>query len=296
MKKALVIINPSSGKEKALGLEEDVVSALQETHEEVAVRYTEKEGDATTFAKEACEEKLDTVIALGGDGTVNEAINGLAEQSHSPTFGFLPLGTVNDFARALKLPMVPKKAIEVLKANHTKRVDIGKIDGRYFMNVLAVGAIAELVYEVTPEQKSKFGPFAYFIEGAKALKEKTPFNLSITYDDNTWNGEAYVMLVALTNSVAGFETFAEQAKVNDGYFHVFVLKDLSIQSMMKLVPDLLRGELEGNDQIDYFRAASLKVESSMDLVVNIDGDEGVPLPFTADVLHNALHILVSSEE
>ncbi|MBN8210397.1 diacylglycerol kinase family lipid kinase [Bacillus sp. NTK071] len=295
MKRAMLIINPSSGKEKAKDFEDDAVAILEQNHVDVNVKYTEKEGDAVRFARAACENHFNTLVAMGGDGTINEAVNGLAMETERPNFGFIPLGTVNDFARALGIPMQPKKALQVLSQQHTKPVDIGQINDRYFMNVLAVGAIAEAVYDVSPEQKSRFGPLAYLIEGAKALKDKTPFDLNITYDGKVWEGKAYIMLVALTNSVGGIESFAQHAEVNDGYFHVFILREFSLPQVFKIIPDLLSGKLQNNGQIEYFAASSLKVESQQELVVNIDGDEGVHLPFEAQVLHNELNIFVPEE-
>ncbi|SDX87993.1 diacylglycerol/lipid kinase family protein [Salimicrobium album] len=296
MTKAMLIINPSSGQEKGLKFEEEAVTALKKQHEEVTVKYTEGEGDATRFAEEASFGKYDALVAMGGDGTINESINGLAEKDHKPVFGFVPLGTVNDFARALGIPMDERKAIGVLETSNTRSVDIGKITGeRYFMNVLAVGAIAEAVYQVSPEQKSKFGPLAYLIEGAQAIREETPFDLSIDYDGKKWEGKAYLVLVALTNSVGGIETFAREAEVNDGAFHVFILKEFSLPKVVQLIPDLFRGELKSNEQVEYFTATDMKVDTSLNLVVNIDGDEGMKLPFEARLLHNELNVYVPEE-
>lgn len=296
MTKAMLIINPSSGQEKGLKFEEEATAALKKQHEEVTVKYTEGEGDATRFAEEASFGKYDALVAMGGDGTINESINGLAEKDHKPVFGFVPLGTVNDFARALGIPMDEKKAIGVLETANTRSVDIGKIAGeRYFMNVLAVGAIAEAVYQVSPEQKSKFGPLAYLIEGARALKDETPFDLSIDYDGKKWEGKAYLVLTALTNSVGGIESFARHADVNDGAFHVFILKEFSLPKVVQLIPDLFKGELKSNEQVEYFTATDMKVDTSLDLVVNIDGDEGVELPFEARLLHNELNVYVPEE-
>lgn len=295
MKRAMLIINPSSGKEKAMKYEDEAVAILEQNHVDVTVKYTEKEGDAVRFARAACENHFNTVVAMGGDGTINEAVNGLARGTERPDFGFVPLGTVNDFARALNIPMQPKKALEVLSEQHTKPVDIGRINDQYFMNVLAVGAIAEAVYDVSPDQKSKFGPLAYLIEGGKALKDKTPFDLNITYDGKQWDGKAYLMLIALTNSVGGIQSFAQHAEVNDGYFHVFILREFSLPKVFKIIPDLFSGKLQNNAQVEYFPASKLKVESGHNLIVNIDGDEGIHLPFEAEVMHNELNIFVPKE-
>ena len=127
MTKAMLIINPSSGQEKGLSFEQEAIDALKNRHEEVVVKYTEGENDAHRFAEEACEERYDTLVSMGGDGTINESINGLAEKEYIPDFGFVPLGTVNDFARALGIPMEEKEAIRLLENPEAKPVDIGKL-------------------------------------------------------------------------------------------------------------------------------------------------------------------------
>ncbi|WP_026694554.1 diacylglycerol/lipid kinase family protein [Peribacillus kribbensis] len=292
MAKAMLIVNPSSGKEKAAEYKIEAEEALKSIYEEIDMKETAKEGDAADFARNACSSEYEAVIAMGGDGTINEAVNGLAEQTDRPKFGLIPMGTVNDFARALKIPLKPSEAIEILKAQSIRPVDIGQINDRYFMNVLAVGAIAEASYNVTPEQKTKFGPFAYVMEGIKAFIKKTPFELSIKHESGTWEGSAYLMLASLTNSVGGFESFNPEARVNDGKFHIFVLKDFSIPNLFTIIPGLLKGELKEHDSVEYIRSSFIEVSSSENLAVNIDGDEGTPLPFDAQVLKSHLNIFV----
>ncbi|WP_409290228.1 diacylglycerol/lipid kinase family protein [Peribacillus sp. SCS-37] len=295
MKRAMLIINPSSGKEKAPRFKPHAVEVLLRSHDEVIVHETEKEGDAMEFARKACLEGFDAVVSMGGDGTINETINGMSEQEHRPAMGLIPMGTVNDFARALSIPLEPEDAIEILGSNTLKPVDIGKINDRYFMNVLAVGAIAEASYNVSAQQKTLLGPIAYFVEGLKAFVKKTPFPLVIEHDGGTWNGEAFLMLTALTNSVGGFESFAPDAEVNDGEFHLFILKNFSFPHILKIIPKLLKGELKEHDQVDYIRTSYVKVSSGEELSVNIDGDEGEPLPFQAKVLASHLNIFVPSK-
>jgi len=294
--RAMLIINPSSGKEKAMQYEEQAVALLGKRHEQVVIKYTEKEGDATEFAAAACDGTYQTLLAMGGDGTINECINGLAEKSQKPDFAFVPLGTVNDFARALNIPRKPEQALALLEEYHTKAVDIGKLGNRYFMNVLAVGVIAEAVYDVTPEEKSKYGHFAYLMEGAKAFRDKTPFGIRIHSDEKeVYGGKAYMLLVALTNSVAGLEKFADLAEVDDHLFHVFILEELSIPKAVKLIPDIIKGNLASNEQVAYFQLSNISVASDTELVVNIDGDEGEPLPFTAEVLPGEINVIVPKE-
>jgi diacylglycerol kinase (ATP) len=290
--KAMIIMNPSSGKEKAQDYVKKIEETLRGKYTDIQIRKTEKEGDAATFAKEACIEFYDAVISMGGDGTINETINGLAEQSYRPALGIIPLGTINDFARALDIPLEPYEAIAILNDHETKAVDIGKIDEAYFMNVLAVGSIAEATYKVTPEQKTKLGSFAYFIEGAKSFLGGDSTDLTVEHENGTWEGESFLLLAALTNSVGGFESLAPDADVNDGKFHAFIIKKMSFPRIAAIIPSLLKGELKESDEVEYIRTSYLNVSSSKNHVVNIDGEEGQSLPFHAKVLPGHLNVFV----
>ena len=292
MSKVMIIINPSSGKEKAAEILPHAEKVLGEIYEHVIVQKTEGEGDASKFAKEACEDKFDAVISMGGDGTVNETVNGLAEQEHRPKFGIIPLGTVNDFARALHIPLDPMEAIEMFKNSEVKEADIGKINDQYFMNVLAVGAIAEATYNVSVEQKTRLGSLSYFIEGAKTLVKKTPFPITVEHDQGRWIGESYLLVATMTNSVGGFEQLAPEAEVNDGKLHTFIIKSLSIPLVLKIIPSLIRGEIKNHEEIEYIQTSKLHVSTSEDLIVNMDGERGSEMPFQAEVLHNHLSLFV----
>ena len=106
MSTAMLIVNPSSGNEAAMTYQSRVEGKLKNHYDSVIVKFTEKAGDATRFARDAAENKLDLVMVMGGDGTVNEGVTGLAEQPHRPAFSFIPFGTVNDLARALGISLV----------------------------------------------------------------------------------------------------------------------------------------------------------------------------------------------
>ncbi|MFD9628498.1 diacylglycerol/lipid kinase family protein [Peribacillus muralis] len=288
----MIIINPSSGKEKAGKILPIAEKVLGEMYDQVTVRETKGEGDATNFAKEACIKRFDAVVSMGGDGTVNEIVNGLAEQEHRPVFGIIPLGTVNDFARSLGIPLNPEAAIDIIKDREIKESDIGKINDRYFMNVLAVGPIAEATYNVSVEQKTRLGSFAYFLEGAKAVIKRNPFPLTVEHDQGRWLGEAHLLISTMTNSVGGFEQLAPEAEVNDGKLHTFIIKDLSLPLLLKIIPSLMKGEIQGHDEVEYIQTSNLHLSTPTDIKVNIDGDEGFLLPFQATVLQKHLRLFV----
>ncbi|KPL60161.1 YegS/Rv2252/BmrU family lipid kinase [Rossellomorea vietnamensis] len=295
MKQAMLIVNPSSGKELGKHYSDHALKTMKEMGYETFLRLTKGEGDAMEFAREACEKRYDFLAAMGGDGTINEAINGMAEQEHRPLFGLIPLGTVNDFARALNIPMKPEEAIEIFKQNHVQKTDVGKINDRYFVNIVAVGALAEASFSTPVEQKSKLGPLAYIIEGMKKMKEKQPFELKVQ-SEHDWEGEALLMLIALTNSVGGMETIAPEAKVNDGQLHVFIIKDMALPQFLLLLPKILLGELAGSEHVHYMKVTNLQANSTYEMIANVDGDEGDMLPITIENLKQHLDILVPNKK
>lgn len=294
--KAMIIMNPSSGKEKANEYVQKIKETLQGRFSDIDIRKTEKEGDAASFATEACIGLYDAVISMGGDGTINETINGIAEQDHRPALGIIPLGTINDFARALDIPLEPYEAISILEGQETRAVDVGKIDEAYFANVLAVGSIAEASYNVTAEQKTRLGSLAYFMEGAKSFLNGEAIDLTVEHQNGKWEGKSFLLLAALTNSVGGFESLAPEASVSDGKFHVFIIKKMSFPKIAAIIPSLLKGELKESDEVEYISTSLLNVSSSKEHVVNIDGEEGQTLPFHAKVLPGHIRVFVPAKK
>ena len=153
-KRARIIYNPTSGKELFKRVLPDALIKLEKAGYETSAYATEKIGDATFEAERALESEYDLLIAAGGDGTLNEVVNGIAEQPNRPKLGVIPMGTVNDFGRALHLPSDIMGAIDVIIDGHTTKVDIGKMNNRYFINLAAGGKLTQVSYETPSKLKS----------------------------------------------------------------------------------------------------------------------------------------------
>lgn len=292
MKKAMLIVNPSSGKEEALEHVERIENILADKGYNVNVAQTEKELDATIYCQNACKDEFDLVVSLGGDGTLHETINGMVDQKHRPMLGIIPLGTVNDFARALDIPLDVEKAIDILKSDRSKEVDIGRFNDQYFVNIVAAGAIAEATYEVKPEQKTKFGPLAYLMEGMKTISNNSSYPIRMEYDGKVWEGDSFLFLAALTNSAGGFEKLSPEAKVNDGKIHCYIVTEVNMIRLASIVSAILRGELKKEKDVEYFKADHIKLSSEEDLVTNVDGEEGDSLPVELSVLPSHIRVVV----
>ncbi|MFC7678826.1 diacylglycerol/lipid kinase family protein [Paenibacillus sp. GCM10028914] len=296
MKQAMIIINPSSGKEESLNYVGNIQETLNEQGYEVTVNETQKERDATRFCTTACEQCYDLVVSLGGDGTLHETINGLINQAHRPKLGIVPLGTVNDFARALQIPLDPGRAIQALTSSRVKKVDMGCVNDHLFVNVIAAGSIAESLSAVSSDEKSKLGAFAYLKEGIKELMNNPVHPLSIRYDEKTWEGESRLFLAALTNSVGGFEKLAPDAAVDDGLLHCFIIKDLGIFSTLSVSLSLLLGSLKDHNDVIYFTAKNVTISSSETIRTNVDGEEGPVLPLNLSVMPRHIDVILPELE
>lgn len=295
MKQAMIIINPSAGKEEAINYIGNVKDILRDQGYLVTVKETEKERDATLFCITACKERYELIVSIGGDGTLHETINGLVDQEHRPTLGIVPLGTVNDFARALHIPLHPTKAIQNLSSSRLQAVDLGRLNDQLFVNVVAAGSLAESLSTVSSDDKSRLGAFAYIKEGVKELMNQPAQPLCIRYDDKTWEGDSPLFLAALTNSVGGFEKLAPDAAVDDGLLHCFIIQDLNLFNTLTASLSLLLGNFKNHKDVVYFTAKNVRISSKNSVRTNVDGEEGPLLPIHLTSMPRHIQVIVPEE-
>ena len=287
LKKAMVIINPTSGGEQALNYKEKIENKAKEYFEVVETRITEKALDATHFAEEAAKEKYEAVIVFGGDGTVNEVISGIAEEEYIPKLGIIPGGTGNLITKLVQIDQDIDKAIEGLDFNLTNKIDIGKANDHYFGYIFSVGSLPEAIHNVEIEDKTKFGMFAYAINTVKSVIRDEVFNIKVETENGNYEGDASQVLVLLSNYFSDKKIFDEN-KV--GYANILILKDASIFSKLSLIPDLLKGDVVENDSIEYIKAKTIKFSSDIEIESDIDGDQSDDLPVEIKVLGNHIEI------
>ena len=287
MKKAMLIINPTSGGEKALDYKEKLENKAKEYFEYVETKITEKAKDATAFADEASKENYEAVIVFGGDGTVNEVISGIAEKDYIPKLGIIPGGTGNLITKLLEISQDIDEAIDQLDFNKTNAIDIGKANKSYFGYIFSVGSLPEAIHNVEIEDKTKYGVLAYAINTIKSVIKDEVFNIKIETENGSYEGEASQVLVLLSNYYADKKIFEEN---KDGYANILILKNASIISKLSLIPDLLKGDIVENDNIEYIRAKDITISSDTKLESDIDGDRSDDLPVKITVLGNHIEI------
>lgn len=294
MKRCMLIINPTAGRERAKYHKENLRRQLESMFDDVELRETEQAGDATLWAKEAALIGFDAVFSMGGDGTLNETINGLAQANKPIDFGFIPLGTINDLARALNIPLHPEVAIDILPRCKTVKVDIAKANDRYFINTIATGIMPEAVGHVSIEQKTRLGPLAYFLTGIKAMQAHETSLFKITTPEGSSVYRSPLIVAMLTNSVDSFRNLAPQARVDDGKIWLGIFKDFNYLDLIKVIPEFLSGQPLTSELMTLKALEEVRIELLSDhpLSTNMDGDSGPSFPLDIKVLPSFLSVYV----
>lgn len=271
----------------------EILEKLEIAGYEASCHATTGAGDATKAAKMAVERQYDVVIAAGGDGTIHEVVNGLAEQEYRPKLGIIPAGTTNDFARALQIPRDVSSAVDIITKGELIPVDIGRINEKYFINIAGGGRMTELTYEVPSKLKTMLGQLAYYLKGMEMLPSIKASDLKIEYDGKLFEGEAMMFLVGLTNSIGGFERLAPDASINDGLFSLLILKKVNLAEFIRIATLAIRGEHVNDSNVIYTQANRIKVYSSEKVQLNLDGEFGGLLPAEFENLYRHLEVFVT---
>lgn len=296
-----IIMNPSSGRELARANVEDTIAYLasQKALERADISYTAGPFDATRFAMEIHQEEYDMVIAVGGDGTVNEVVTGMIRGNINLPLAIYTSGTVNDFATQLKLPAAPSDFARMIMNHKLLTVDCGKVNDRYFLNVLAGGLLSDVAYKVPSELKTNFGPIAYWIEGLKGFTsiDKT-IPLRLNANGETHEIDSIMFFISNSRSVGGFKKLMVEADLNDGLLDVLVISKVRYSEIIPLFNRIALGEHLESDKILYFQTDHLEMSTSSDekIVLDVDGEEGPSLPATIDCIKGAITLIVPNEE
>ncbi|MEI4770302.1 diacylglycerol kinase [Psychrobacillus sp. FJAT-51614] len=296
MKRARIIYNPTSGRELFKKHLPEVLEALEIAGYETSCHATTGEGDAIEAAKKAVQRGFDLVVAAGGDGTLNEVVAGVSEFENRPKIGLIPMGTTNDFARAVHIPRDIHKAVDIIVKGDTIPVDVGRVNGRYFINIAGGGRITELTYEVPSKLKTMLGQLAYYLKGIEMLPSINATKVKIEYDGEVFEDEAMMFLVGLTNSVGGFEKLAPNSSINDGKFTLLILKKCNIAEFIRLATLAIRGEHLNDPLVISEKATHITVTSEDKVLLNLDGEYGGNIPATFENLYRHVEVFVPIDE
>ena len=289
MKKVLVILNPAARGERARSLREKIQALSLRT----VVRMTSGPGDAREMAAKAVEEGFATIVAAGGDGTVNEVANGVA--GSGAVFGILPVGTMNVFSTELRIPQGNLRAAwDVIHAGQTRSLDLPQANSQYFVQLAGIGLDAEVVRQTTPESKKSLGPMSYLLTLAQVAAVKPPAVL-IEPDDSPTREGSFV-LVGNGRLYGGPFVLFKDACLDDGLLDVLVFKNQSHWDVVRYFQAIAFGSHVELPDVEYFQTRAMTVRSSGSVPVELDGELADALPCRFEISSHRLQVLAPTDD
>ena len=274
LRKLLFLVNPHAGKAAIGGKLLPVLEVFTQAGYRPTVCLSQKSGELTEVARRE-GERYDLVVCSGGDGTLNETINGLMCLEQPPVLGYIPAGTTNDFAASLGIPKQMEKAAAIAVSGRPVQVDVGRFNDRYFSYVAAFGAFTDVTYATPQEFKNALGRLAYLIEGAQRLGSLKSWRLRLEYDTGCAEGEFLLGLVSNSSYVAGLPVGkVVDVSMSDGLLEVtLVRKPANLTDLSNIARSLLQGELD-NELLLSVKTRHLRLVAEEPMPWTLDGEYG----------------------
>lgn len=295
--KCIFVYNPTSGKRSVLNKIDYIKNELQKKFEVVEVRATTHAGEAGEIAEYACA-KFEVLVVAGGDGTINEVVNAVAEKPNRPQIGYIPCGTTNDLAHSLKIPKNVKKAVRIILNGNFIKHDIFKVNDKYGIYVCAFGMCTGASYLTKQLEKNRFGKLAYYSEGIREFGHTKNFDIILDDGQKIIDEKAVLCLIVNSKYVGGFK-INKNANASDGFVNVIIFKEnkkrgVHIRILFKIARVFLFGisKLKRSKYVEILKLNKFKVDLPYGMAINIDGELGTSGGFKFEVLKKHIDIFV----
>jgi diacylglycerol kinase (ATP) len=294
--KGCIILNPKAGTAEQADI---IIHHAAAACSALTLWETTGPGQARQLAATALRAGAELVVAAGGDGTINEVVNGLAANFAQACLGILPLGTGNDLARTLALPLDPQLALPLLTTGVVRAIDLMKIETAhqvvYGINVAAGGFTGQMNELLSEEMKASWGPLAYLRGAVSVLPNLTDYETSVSYDDGSAERvDALNIIVANGRTAAGGFIVAPTANPEDGLLDVVIVKTGSLFDVAGVAARLVVGNYLDSDQVLHRQARRVSVTSHPGMWFNVDGELFTQQPVTFTVLPRTLRVVVGA--
>jgi len=293
-----LIANPTSGPWNTRAELAAVVSFLEQHDWHPILNLTEAAGEATAFARQARDEGLDAVFVAGGDGTINEVVNGLAESQVA--VGVLPAGTGNEWAKGLGLPrrspvnwLPLVQSVKALVSGTVRRIDVGRANGRYFLQWTGIGLDAAVTYAVEPRTRvqRRLGAVGYVAKGLGVATTLAGTRTRITIDGERIYRRCVLVVISNSRNYGGVR-MAIDARVDDGFLDVDVFAGSGFAASMRTFLSVLTGLHVHDPRHTMFRGRVIRVETDKPMAVHVDSEPFSWTPLECEVVPKALSMMV----
>ncbi len=272
MKKLLYIINPKAGLKKNKNYIDDAVKVFENAGYKVGIKYTKKRLDGTNIAREY-GAKADLIVCMGGDGTLNEVIQGMIEAEVSTPLGYIPAGSTNDFAASLGLKTNPKEQAEFIVSNEARPLDMGMFNGRYFVYTASAGIFTKTSYSTPQKMKNRLGHFAYILHGVRELFHIRRLKLKIELPDKTYEGKYIFAAINNATKVGGIMKLdKDMVEFNDGLFELMLVEfPKGCLEFIRLVLKIFTQKFTGKIMLEQITSA--RITDCTDIDWSLDGEK-----------------------
>lgn len=267
-KKIRIIINPISGTGRQAKAEDVVKKWLDPSLFDSEIKYSKQKGHLTWLAKEAAEKAYDAVVVVGGDGSINEAAQGLI--GTKTALGIIPIGSGNGFARHLNIPLSPKQAVEKINAFSLKKIDTAKINNRFFVSISGIGFDAHIA-EKFKNAKNR-GLWNYTKISLREFFNYSEKEFEISLDSVSYTKKAFMVVFANANQFGNNFIISPQAQTNDGQLDVCFIKKPKLYQIPYILLQIFKKKIHQTKFVEIKRAKHIKIVSKEKQIMNIDGE------------------------
>ncbi len=282
------IINPVAGFKKDKSA---LIDFLKHQFQEyrLNIYQTKGRGDATEAAAAAVQDAYETVVAVGGDGTVNEVAAALVQTD--TRLGILPIGSGNGLARSLNIPSHYRRAVDILKQGSVRRIDVGRAGHRYFCAVAGIGIDAAVGHQF---DRSRFrGPLPYFLLTAREIFRYKPPAVRLSFQHQTMSLTPFLLTFANTQQFGNGAVIAPQAVCDDGMLDLCLVPNLPKFEILVAIPRLFNGTLTRHKKVRYYRVSRAKIEKETAIAYHVDGEpEKTGTILDIEIIPRALNLIV----
>lgn len=273
-KKLLFLYNPKSGKGTIKTFLSDIIDIMIKSGFEVDIYPTQSRGDATRRIRESNGE-FDRVVCSGGDGTLNEVVEGLMSSETKVPFGYIPAGSTNDFGNSMGIDKDMLNAAKIAAGKNTSPIDIGCFNSDYFVYVAAFGIFTEVSYQTSQEMKNLLGHAAYLLESVKQLSDIPTFKLTIESEGKVIKDEFIYGMITNSTTVGGIKDFIKgDVNMSDGKFEVMMIRNPKNPVELSEILLFLTNIKKETEMVYSFSATSIKIVSEEDVPWTLDGEFG----------------------
>lgn len=285
-----IIANPTAGRGRVGKMLPQLrqLFAVNNLHCEFAL--TDAAGHGTDLAREAAHAGWENIIALGGDGTMNEVLNGV--MGTPAAMGVIPAGTGNDLARSLNIPLNFRDAVSVFANGKTTAIDIGKDSEGYFSIILGLGFPSDVMHHVNTTTNIFRGPLAITASILQVVHKLRPYPVHIQLDDRTLDTTVMGIFILNTRFTGGGLQIAPEAKYDDGLLDVVVMHEMSKTNFLATLPKAYKGKHLSNPACEIFQTKTIKVTTAEPMRKLFDGNVFGESPVDAQIVPNALRVWV----